>query len=519
MRVRTAALAVLAGAMLIGAGPVSSSAPAALTRADFRWLSRVTFGVDATAAARFQQLGRARFLDEQLAAPRADPPALAAAIAALPGLQETAAERVRTARAERQQVNRIEDADRKQQARRELNRDTAQVVLDTSTRHLLRAIASPAQLREQMTWFWMNHFSVFARKANVGLMLAEYETALRERAFGSFRDLVMATVTAPAMLVYLDNAQSRAGQINENYARELMELHTLGVSGGPSGSRYTQQDVQELARVLTGVGLAGPGGARRATGGRQRIAAAPTVDGLFAFDPRRHDGGRKTVLGRTIHGDGFAEVEDAVDWLCRQPATARFVSTKLATYFVADAPPAAAVDAMAEAFARTGGSIAAVLRQMFLHPSVLARLAADDGGKFKDPTQFVVSSLRLGYDGRVLADARPVVRWLQVLGQPLYGRVTPDGYPLTESAWTSSGQLVQRFEIARAIGSGSADLLSDAEAGPRRRGAVPTLRSPFFTAQLEPLLSPATRHALAAVASSPPEWNALLLSSPDWMLR
>ena len=413
----------------------------------------------------------------------------------------------------------MSDAAAQQQARRALNREANDAVLETASRHLLRAVRSPSQLREQMTWFWMNHFSVFARKANVAWTLAEYETALREHAFGSFRDLVMTSVTAPAMLVYLDNAQSRAGQINENYARELMELHTLGVSGGPSGSRYTQQDVQELARVLTGVGLAPVAGAARRPG-RRPASPQPVTRGLFAFNPGRHDPGRKTVLGRTIHGDGFAEVEDAVTWLCRQPATARHVSARLATYFVADEPPAALVSAMAATFERTGGSMAAVLREMFLHPAFLAGLGEDDGGKFKDPMQFVVSSLRLAYDDRPITNVRPAVRWLQALGQPLYGRVTPDGYPLTEAAWTSSGQLVQRFEIARAIGAGNADLAGEPDdaARPRGRGGVPALRSPFFSAQIEPLLSPRTRQALQAT-TSPREWNAVLLSSPEWMLR
>jgi hypothetical protein len=137
-----------------------------------------------------------------------------------------------------------------------LNQSGNQVVYETAKRHLTRALRSPAQLREQMTWFWMNHFTVFSGKANVRWTLAEYEEqSVRAHALGTFSDLVLATVTSPAMLEYLDNAQSAAGKINENYARELMELHTLGVSGGPSGSRYTQQDVQELARVLTGVGL------------------------------------------------------------------------------------------------------------------------------------------------------------------------------------------------------------------------------------------------------------------------
>ena len=162
---------------------------------------------------------------------------------------------------------------------------------------MLRALASPSQLREQMTWFWMNHFSVFSGKANVRWELAEYEEHLRTRALGRFRDLVMATVTAPAMLVYLDNAQSAASRLNENYARELMELHTLGVAGGPSGARYTQQDVQELARVLTGVGIDAGADAtpKRLPPDRQALYVRR---GLFEFNPMRHDMAPKSVLGQ-----------------------------------------------------------------------------------------------------------------------------------------------------------------------------------------------------------------------------
>src|SRR5262249_11027464 len=154
-------------------------------------------------------------------------------------------------------------------------------------------------LREQMTWFWMNHFSVFQGKANLRWTLGEYEEGVRSRALGKFSDLVMATVTSPAMLEYLDNAQSSANRINENYARELMELHTLGVSGGASGSSYTQQDVQELARVLTGVGVNLNGGKPVLPPNRESLYVRR---GLFEFNPLRHDFGEKRVLGHVIAG-------------------------------------------------------------------------------------------------------------------------------------------------------------------------------------------------------------------------
>src|SRR5262249_44563639 len=157
--------------------------------------------------------------------------------------QKTAEERIHWFRGEQQRITTLPTDDAKQQARMAMNQAGNQALYETARRHLMRALQSPWQLREEMTWFWMNHFTVFAGKANVRWTLAEYEDkAIRSHALGSFRDLVMASLTSPAMLEYLDNAQSAAGRINENYARELMELHTLGVSGGPSGSRYTQQD-------------------------------------------------------------------------------------------------------------------------------------------------------------------------------------------------------------------------------------------------------------------------------------
>jgi uncharacterized protein (DUF1800 family) len=364
----------------------------------------------------------------------------------------------------------------------------------------------------------MNHFSVFSGKANVRWTLADYEQhAIRPNALGTFRDLVLATVTSPAMLEYLDNAQSAAGKINENYARELMELHTLGVSGGPSGSRYTQQDVQELARVLTGVGL-------NVTDTTPKFgpprAALYIRRGLFEFNPARHDTGEKVVLGTKIHGKGFDEVEQAVTMLCRHPATARFISTKLAQYFVADDPPRALVDRMAGTFQKTDGSIAAVLRTMFLDKEFLKALDAPEPKlqKFKDPMQFVASSLRLAYEGKTITNYHPAVNWLQQLGEPLYGRVTPDGYPLTEPAWTSSGQLVRRFEIARAIGSGNAGLFNAEDNTPGPATGFPMLTSRLYYESIEPSLGVKTRQTLDKT-SSQQEWNTILLASPDWMQR
>ena len=420
-------------------------------------------------------------------------------------------------RAEQQRINGLPSEDEKQAARTALNQAGNDVVYQTSRRHLIRAITSPSQLREQLTWFWMNHFSIFSGKANVRWTMAEYEDAIRARALGTFSELVMATLRSPAMLEYLDNAQSAGGHINENYARELMELHTLGVSGGPSGSSYTQADVQELARVLTGVGL-------NVTGTPPRLSPALqgqyVRDGLFEFNPARHDGGAKTVLGHAISDQGFDEVADAVRLLSRQPAAARFISTKLATYFISDAPPPALVDRMVRVFQETDGSIAAVVRTMFLDRAFIGALDSHDEHlqKLKDPMQFVVSSLRLAYDGHTLVNYHPVVNWLQQLGEPLYGRVTPDGYPLTASAWSSPGQMVRRFEIARAIGAGSAGLFNNDDNSPGTTTGFPRVASRLFFELIDPVLADRTRTALDAAASQQ-EWNMLLFASPDWMQR
>jgi uncharacterized protein (DUF1800 family) len=517
MRHVTVILAAALMASVWAARPLVG-APKPLTRGDVRWLNRVAFGIDTDLVARYQRLGRAKFLDEQLRPPAADPPGLATAIGALSISQSSAEARVRAVRAEQQRINALSTDDEKQKARMALNQRASLVLNETAKRHLMRAVQSPAQLREHLTWFWMNHFNVFSGKANIRWTLAEYEQTVRDHALGRFRDLVLATLTSPAMIEYLDNAQSTAGKINENYARELMELHVLGVSGGASGSSYTQQDVQELARVLTGVGINPNETTPKLPPNRQGLYIRR---GLFEFSPARHDFGSKTVLGHAVAGAGFDEVEDVVTWLCRRPAAARFVSRKLAMYFIADEPPARLVDAMAQTFEKTDGSIADVVRVMFLDRDVAAAFessgpAARRVEKFRDPMRFVVSALRLAYDGRTFPNFQPVVGWLSQLGEPLYGRLTPDGYPLTEAAWTSSGQMVRRFEIARAIGSGSAGLFNADGTTPGSVVGFPMLTNRLFYDVVEGTLGPGTRTALARTASQQ-EWNTVLLSSPDWM--
>ena len=512
---------------LAGLVPLAVPAQAAgpLSHDDVAWLQRVGFGIDSASVARYRQLGRARYLDEELAG-RNDSllPAIAALISSYDVVNTPPAQLLMAYRDKQQQFrNAAEGADKEatkkalQEYRKKLYRQDAQV-------ELLHAIYGGDQLKEQMVWFWLNHFSVYAAKGRVRLVAADYvEHAIRPHALGKFRDLLMATLKSPAMLEYLDNAKNVKGKTNENYARELMELHTLGV-----GSGYTQQDVQQLALILTGAGIAPP---RERRPGRFGERGRPGFvrDGLFVFNPNRHDSGDKTFLGHTINGSGYDEIEQAVTLITRQPACARFISRQLAEYFVADQPPPALVSAMAQTFQRTDGDIAAVLRTMFDSPA----LAVSYGKKFKDPTQFLVSAMRFTYDGKPIGNAAPLVNWLNQMGEPVFGRITPDGWPLDAAGWSGSGQMAKRFEVARAIGSGRNRLfMSDSDtSGSRSDAAVPnippsnppplnppTLNTPLYRAAIEPYLSTATRTALGK-ARSPAEWNTFMLSSPDFSYR
>ncbi len=307
------------------------------------------------------------------------------------------------------------------------------------------------------------------------------------------------------MLIYLDNNRNAVGRINENYAREIMELHTLGV-----GSGYTQGDVQELSRILTGVGVNLTSNTPNV---RPMLRSQFVRDGLFVFNPNRHDYGDKTFLGQHIVGSGLAEVDRAVDILSRAPATSRFISRKLALYFVSDNPPSALVERMAATFRKTDGEIAAVLKTMFESPEFKASL----GTRFKDPIHFVVSAIRLAYDDQPILNAAPIQGWLNRMAEPLYGRQTPDGYGMAEAAWVSPGQMVTRFEIARAIGSGSAPLFRSATAEPGAR-LMPQIADDPSLARLRPQLSAETRQALNE-AMSPQDRNTLFLASPEFMRR
>jgi uncharacterized protein (DUF1800 family) len=341
---------------------------------------------------------------------------------------------------------------------------------------LLRAIYSERQLEEVMTDFWFNHFNVFLGKGADHYFVTAYEReVIRPHALGKFKDLLVATAKSPAMLFYLDNwlsegphseaalgvpkhaanprprvgprgrvyfpppnrrrnpnpqnAKAKQGRgLNENYGRELMELHTLGVNGG-----YTQKDVTEVARILTGWTL-----------------DKPREGGDFKFDPRMHEPGEKLVLGKKFKDDGEKEGMKVLEMLAHHPSTAKFICTKLAQRFVSDNPPPQLVERMAQTFHKKDGDIREVLRTMFNSPEFWAPEAYR--AKVKTPLEFVVSSVRA--TGADVSNAEPLIQTLNRMGMPLYGMQPPTGYSMKAETWVNSAALLSRMNFAITLANG-----------------------------------------------------------------
>ena len=497
----TACATVPPASIQSGVGPALSGTPVL-------WLDRVTWGANDSAVRELRAVGAERYLDQQLYQ-RGDalPVPVQSAIAGLSISQQPLEQIVLRLEDQRKAAEAIANDDDKKAAQQSYQQALTKISNEAAARSLLRDLYSPNQLQEQMTWFWMNHFNVFLYKSNLRAMVGDFEDqAIRPHALGRFGDLLRATMRHPAMLRYLDNEQNAAGHINENYARELMELHTLGVDGG-----YSQKDVQELARVLTGLGANTTG---KTPAIKPALEAQYVRDGLFEFNPSRHDYGDKQLLGATIHGRGLAEIDEVAQLLADHPATAHFVSRKLATYFVADDPPTALVERMAHTFRQTDGDIAATVAAMFRSPEFITSL----GHKFKDPIHYAVSAVRLAYGDKPILNTNPLLGWLNRMGEPLYGRPTPDGYPLTQAAWASAGQMVVRFEVARTIGTNSAGLFKPDAADAVEQPAFPQLANALYYETIGNRLDSATHEALDQ-SKSPQEWNTFLLASPEFMYR
>lgn len=389
----------------------------------------------------------------------------------------------------------------KQNAPKPPARNPQQGIIDLQRATILRAVYSERQLYEMVVAFWDNHFSVFSQKDADRFLLPSFDRdAIRPFALGRFRDLLGATAHSPAMLFYLDNWVSsvareypakdgkparKVGGVNENYARELMELHTLGVDGG-----YTQKDVQEVARCFTGWTI-----------------RKPNEEGLFFFNPAAHDNGEKIVLGHKIPtGGGIRDGEMVLDILARHPSTAKFIATKLARRFISDDPPASVVNRAAQVFLKTDGDIRETLRAIIKSPEFFS--SASYRTKVKSPFEYAASTVRiLGVD----TDAGPqIIDWIAKMGQPMFGKITPDGYADRTDQWLSTGQMLARLNFASAVAlkiSGAkfngAKLLEKIDLND-----LSAVSEKLKEAVLSGDLSSQTRTALEKLVNGPAEQNA-----------
>ena len=443
-------------AMIITAG--LTAAPGSDTDAAIvHLLNRIAYGPAAGDVDRVRALGIDRYIDQQLHPERIDDGALRARLQPLTTLTMSSRELASKyeqplleARKDRKQGD-GEPSEMQKMAQQGANG----VLMELAQQKILRAVYSERQLEAVLTDFWFNHFNVDARKGPDRFLLTEYEReVIRPHVFGKFRDLLGATAKSPAMLFYLDNwmsadpngphvpprAAARMAQsepkrpnapkgLNENYGRELMELHTLGVDGG-----YTQKDVTEVARAFTGWSI-----------------DRPREGGGFRFQPRLHDPGEKIVLGHTIKaGGGESDGERVLDILAEHPSTARFIATKLARRFVSDNPPQSLIDRAAARFRGTDGDLREVVRTILTSKEFQSAEAY--AAKAKTPLEFLASALRTA--GTDIRDGRPYLRAMQELGMPLYQCQPPTGYADTTDAWINTGALVARMNVATRIAAG-----------------------------------------------------------------
>ena len=429
-------------------GVTADVAPGAATRdaAILHVLQRVTYGPRPDDVARVGAVGLGAWLERQLDPARIDDSAVDRALEALPTLGLSIADLHREyPRPDAETRRKLASGAMSLREMREqypLERRPARIVAELQAARMLRAIASERQLEEVMVDFWFNHFNVFAAKGEVRWYVTAYERdVIRPHALGCFPDLLRATARHPAMLFYLDNWLSRrpgfvprpgpgAGRpagLNENYARELMELHTLGVDGG-----YTQADVTEVARAFTGWTI-----------------DRPREQAQFVFRPAMHDPQVKRVLGRTIASGGQRDGEQVLDLLAAHPATARFIAGKLVRRFVADDPPPALVERVAAAYRDTGGDVRVMLRVILTSAEFRAPDVA--GAKVKKPTEFVASAARAVGAATDVRGAMALARAAAEIGEGLYEAASPTGHPDRAEAWVNPGALLARLNFALAL--------------------------------------------------------------------
>jgi len=482
-------------------------------------LNRLGYGPRAGDVERVRQMGLSRWIERQLEPSRIPDERVEAALQAFPTLTRSVPELILAyPEPDQKLLAKVQSGEMTQQEMRQMappERRPFRIPAELQAAKLTRAVMSERQLEEVMTDFWFNHFNVDVRKGAVKWMVADYErTAIRPYALGKFRDLLLATARHPAMLFYLDNWMStrpdlvvvfgpnkgRKMGLNENYAREIMELHTLGVDGG-----YTQEDVIEVARAFTGWTI-----------------EQPREKGTFLFRTAAHDQGAKKVLGHVLPAyGGEQDGIHVIDILSRHPATARFIVTKLVRRFVSDGPPPALVERAAQTFRDTDGDIRKVVATIVSSPEFFSADAY--GAKIKKPIELVASAVRAA-GGEIAPPGEPgsqqvgggLALAMQVarLGEPLYQQQPPTGYPDVAEAWVNTGALLNRLNFALALAQNripgvQVDL--GRAVGTADRHKPQQVLDALLASLLQGQVRPETRSVLAAQLDNP----EIIRATPD----
>jgi uncharacterized protein (DUF1800 family) len=528
--IRTIGLALLLAAQAAQASASGLDVDRTMDEATARaMLGRFGYGADPASLAAAMRGTPRRYLTRAIQGQSTLPPDIAAEIAALPISRP-----LDSVWAEYGPGGTARNVDRDADARKALQKAERAYIVAAVQARLLTMANSDNQGHEALLSFWLNHFSIYGPKAVDKLLAWDYTLSLeRAMADDSFESLLRASFFHPAMQVYLDNARSTAPDsamarfaegrgktlgVNENLAREVMELHTLGV-----GSGYTQQDVQQLARIITGAGVYSPRMRQQAL---ERAGA--TRNGLFLFDPRRHDFGAKTFLGQDFPaGHGLDEIERALHMLAASPATARHISFKLARRFLSDDPPGDVVDAMAQAYLRSGGRISATLMPLIASPAFAASLKRPD--KFKEPIDFIVSASRAACSGRPIGNGLLLAAAARDMGEAPYLHSTPDGYGARESDWLSPPAMAKRVRFAMGVATGRLPLASAGADDGRAVDEAMKPRQPFWmkgaacapdAATVAVLVGPLSAATQSSGQGLPDEQRiAFELASPEFMRR
>jgi uncharacterized protein (DUF1800 family) len=456
------------------------------------FLNRTSFGPTREELEKLQQSGITAYLDQQLSPEQIPDSVVADKVAELKTMRLSSRELLELY--PQAAVAQAKDMDMTQM------QGPRQVILELQLARLIRAVYSRRQLYEVMVDFWSNHFNIFAGKGADRWLSTSYDRdTVRPHALGRFKDLLTATAQSPAMLFYLDNWMSVSPQspaaktgpnnrrrgINENYAREVMELHTLGVDGG-----YTQKDIQEVARCFTGWTIERPRG-----------------QGEFRFEQRFHDSGAKTVLGtRIAAGGGMEDGLKVIDILANHPATAKFIATKLVRRFIADDPPATVVSRASAVFQQSGGDIASVVRAIIDSPEFFSGEFYQS--KVKKPLEYVASALRVTNAETKIT--HPLLRYLNRMGEPLFLAQPPTGHPDMGASWISPDMLLTRMNFV-------SDLVGNRLPGSRVQKDTVGDQESMIALIAPDSISAATRAAMNEANGA--ESLALLLAAPEFQRR